>query len=293
MMKACYCVISGSFGMAGLITLLRQRQELLADLQAQVAANQVGVKGLQRLVECEGEAVVQQQMDTLQQQAADCVMRLVDRLEEADFQLELDNDGAILAVHISINCLHRRLKLDFSGTSRQQENNFNAPLAVTKAVVLYIVRTLLDTNIPLNDDCFIPIDLEVPSGCLLNPRYPAAVAAGNVEVSQSLCNLLLAALGIIAAIQGTMNNFTFGDGQFQYYETVAGGGGAGQGFDGSDGLQSHMTNSRLTDPEVLERQYPVHLERFAFRQDSGGSGTWCGGSGLMRKFRFLEPMSVL
>jgi len=182
--------------------------------------------------------------------------------------------------------------LDFSGTSPQRPGNFNAPLAVTRAAVLYVIRCLLDSDIPLNEGCFAPLDLVVPEGCLLNPRPPAAVVAGNVEVSQALCNLLFAAFGAQAAGQGTMNNFSFGNGRCQYYETVAGGGGAGEGFAGSVGLQSHMTNSRLTDPEVLESRYPVRLESFAVRSGSGGQGRWPGGDGLERTIRFLEPMRV-
>ena len=163
---------------------------------------------------------------------------------------------------------------------------------MTRAAVLYVIRCLLDSDIPLNEGCFAPLDLVVPEGCLLNPRPPAAVVAGNVEVSQALCNLLFAAFGAQAAGQGTMNNISFGNGRCQYYETVAGGGGAGEGFAGSLGLQSHMTNSRLTDPEVLESRYPVRLESFAVRSGSGGQGRWPGGDGLERTIRFLEPMSV-
>ena len=163
---------------------------------------------------------------------------------------------------------------------------------MTRAAVLYVIRCLLDSDIPLNEGCFAPLDLVVPEGCLLNPRPPAAVVAGNVEVSQALCNLLFAAFGAQAAGQGTMNNISFGNGRCQYYETVAGGGGAGDGFAGSVGLQSHMTNSRLTDPEVLEGRYPVRLESFAVRSGSGGQGRWPGGDGLERTIRFLEPMSV-
>ena len=195
-------------------------------------------------------------------------------------------------VLVSLDAQRQRLRLDFSGTSPQRPSNFNAPLAVTRAAVLYVIRCLLDSDIPLNEGCFAPLDLVVPEGCLLNPRSPAAVVAGNVEVSQALCNLLLAAFGAQAAGQGTMNNVSFGNGRCQYYETVAGGGGAGEGFAGSVGLQSHMTNSRLTDPEVLESRYPVRLETFAVRAGSGGQGRWPGGDGLERTIRFLEPMSV-
>ena len=213
------------------------------------------------------------------------------RLTDAQHQLALD-DGSCLVVQVSLDPKRQRLRLDFSGTSPQRPGNFNAPLAVTRAAVLYVIRCLLDSDIPLNEGCFAPLDLVVPEGCLLNPRPPAAVVAGNVEVSQALCNLLFAAFGAQAAGQGTMNNVSFGNGRCQYYETVAGGGGAGEGFAGSVGLQSHMTNSRLTDPEVLESRYPVRLESFAVRSGSGGQGRWPGGDGLERTIRFLEPMSV-
>ncbi|MDO6353180.1 hydantoinase B/oxoprolinase family protein [Synechococcus sp. YX-04-1] len=276
---------------SGMATPPRNPPELLADLQAQVAANQAGIVALQSLVEREGKTLVQRQMTLLQQEAARSVQRLLLRLTDARHQLALD-DGSSLVVQVSLDPKRQRLRLDFSGTSHQRPGNFNAPLAVTRAAVLYVIRCLLDSDIPLNEGCFAPLDLVVPAGCLLNPCSPAAVVAGNVEVSQALCNLLFAAFGAQAAGQGTMNNFSFGNGRCQYYETVAGGGGAGEGFAGSVGLQSHMTNSRLTDPEVLESRYPVRLESFAVRSGSGGQGRWPGGAGLERTIRFLEPMNV-
>ncbi|WP_115010256.1 hydantoinase B/oxoprolinase family protein [Synechococcus sp. N5] len=276
---------------SGMATPPRNPPELLADLQAQVAANQAGIVALQSLVEREGLTLVQRQMTLLQQDAARSVQRLLLRLMDARHQLALD-DGSCLVVQVSLDPKRQRLRLDFSGTSPQRPGNFNAPLAVTRAAVLYVIRCLLDSDIPLNEGCFAPLDLVVPEGCLLNPRPPAAVVAGNVEVSQALCNLLFAAFGAQAAGQGTMNNLSFGNGRCQYYETVAGGGGAGDGFAGSVGLQSHMTNSRLTDPEVLEGRYPVRLESFAVRSGSGGQGRWPGGDGLERTIRFLEPISV-
>lgn len=269
----------------------RNPQELLADLQAQVAANQAGVEGLHQLVAREGLPQVMIQMDQLQEHAAGCVRKLLGRLSDSRQQRELD-DGSQLQVYIQVHREQQRLLLDFSGSSDQRPGNLNAPLAVTRASVLYVIRCLLDADIPLNEGCFQPLDLKVPLGSMLNPRPPAAVVAGNVEVSQALCNLLFAAFGVLAAGQGTMNNLTFGDGQRQYYETIAGGGGAGEGFNGSVGLQSHMTNSRLTDPEILESRFPVRLERFAVRSGSGGRGQWCGGDGLERIIRFLSPMSV-
>ncbi len=276
---------------SGMATPPRNPPELLADLQAQVAANQAGIVALQSLVEREGLTLVQRQMTLLQQDAARSVQQLLLRLTDARHQLALD-DGSFLVVQVCLDPKRQRLRLDFSGTSPQRPDNFNAPLAVTRAAVLYVIRCLLDSDIPLNEGCFAPLDLVVPEGCLLNPRPPAAVVAGNVEVSQALCNLLFAAFGAQAAGQGTMNNVSFGNGRCQYYETVAGGGGAGEGFAGSVGLQSHMTNSRLTDPEVLESRYPVRLESFAVRSGSGGQGRWPGGDGLERTIRFLEPMSV-
>ena len=269
----------------------RNPKELLADLQAQVAANQAGVDGLLRLVGRVGEQEVQQQMDALQQQASASVIRLLERVSDAQFIAELD-DGSHLSVSLSADRKRQKLCVDFTGTSDQRSDNFNAPLAVTKAAVLFVIRSLLDVDIPLNEGCFAPLELKVPRGSMLNPLPPAAVVAGNVEVSQVLCNLLFGAFGVQAASQGTMNNLSFGNHRSQYYETVAGGGGAGKGFSGSMGLQSHMTNSRLTDPEVLEDRYPVQLEEFAYRSGSGGAGLWRGGDGLVRTLRFLEPMDV-
>ena len=274
-----------------LVTPPRNKPELYADLQAQVAANQSGVDGLKGLVQLHGKAVVQRQMVLLQRHGARSVRQLILRLAEGQRQLTLD-DGSRLVLSVGIDRNKARMTLDFSGTSQQHAGNLNAPLAVTRAVVLYVVRCLLEDDIPLNDGCFEPISLIVPEGCLLNPLPPAAVVAGNVELSQALCNLLFGAFGVLAAGQGTMNNVSFGNDSGQYYETVAGGGGAGHGFHGSVGLQSHMTNSRLTDPEVLESRYPVRLEQFSIRRASGGLGRWRGGDGLERTIRFLQPMRV-
>ena len=259
--------------------------------QAQVAANQLSLQQLEALMAASGVELVQRYMGFVQSNAAAAVRRVLQTLQDRQFQVELDN-GARLQLAISVDRSAGRARLDFSGTSAQGSHNFHAPLAVTKAAVLYAFRALVPEPIPLNAGCFEPLDLVVPRGCLLNPEPPAAVVAGNVETSQALCNLLFGAMGVMAAAQGTMNNLSFGDSSRQYYETIAGGTGAGEGFAGADGIQSHMTNSRLTDPEVLEERFPVRLERFALRPNSGGAGQWPGGRGLERRLRFLEPMTV-
>jgi 5-oxoprolinase (ATP-hydrolysing) len=212
-------------------------------------------------------------------------------LKDGNFELPLDN-GALIKVKISIKKDQRTATIDFTGTSAQLANNFNAPAAVSMAAVLYVFRTLVDEDIPLNAGCLKPLEVLIPEGCMLRPRYPAAVVAGNVETSQCVTDALYGALGVMAASQGTMNNFTFGNARFQYYETVAGGSGAGPGFDGADVVQTHMTNSRLTDPEVLEWRFPVLLESFEIRRGSGGRGRWRGGDGAIRRIRFLEPMTA-
>jgi 5-oxoprolinase (ATP-hydrolysing) len=264
---------------------------LWADLQAQVAANRLGVDHLEQLMLREGSRRVSRYMDFVQSHAAESVRRVISRLADQQFSVELDHGGRLqLALHVDQKA--RTACLDFTGTSPQGEHNFHAPLAVTKAAVLYVLRCLVDEAIPLNAGCFEPLTLVVPQGSLLNPLPPAAVVAGNVETSQALCNLLFAAMGVMAAAQGTMNNLTFGDERSQYYETITGGGGAGPGFQGSTGVQTHMTNSRLTDPEILEQRFPVRLERFQLRRGSGGKGCWLGGDGLERQIRFLAPMTV-
>jgi 5-oxoprolinase (ATP-hydrolysing) len=276
---------------------VRNPEQLLADLQAQVAANRYGVEAMQQLMAREGLGQVQAYMGHVQANAAECVRRVIGRLRNGRYQVELD-DGAVIAVAIAIDRNARTARLDFSGTSAQQPTNQNAPLAVTKAVVLYVFRCLVGEKIPLNAGCFQPLELIVPEGCLLNPLAPAAVVAGNVEVSQAAANALFGALGVQAAAQGTMNNLSFGNGTCQYYETICGGTGAGldlagYGFAGASAVQSHMTNSRLTDPEILEARYPVRVETFALRRGSGGDGRWRGGDGVVRQLRFLEPMQVV
>ena len=275
----------------GLRSPPRAPELLWADLQAQAAANHLGAELLGQLLQLEGPQRVRRYLLHVQEHAAETVRRLLGRFQNRTFQVELDN-GARLRLALQVDHERRQAVLDFSGTSAQATHNFHAPLAVTKAAVLYVIRCLVEEPIPLNAGCFRPLTLIVPEGSLLNPRPPAAVVAGNVETSQALCNLLFASLEVMAAAQGTMNNLTFGDRGRQYYETIAGGGGAGEGFPGSSGVQTHMTNSRLTDPEILEQRFPVRLQRFGFRHGSGGAGRWCGGDGLLREFLFLEPMTA-
>ncbi|MFN9637475.1 MAG: hydantoinase B/oxoprolinase family protein [Synechococcaceae cyanobacterium] len=275
---------------------VRNPDQLLADLQAQIAANRLGAEELQRLLDREGAAEVVAYMAHVQANAAEAVRRAIAGLRDGAHTVELD-DGARIQVAVRIDHARRRARVDFSGTSPQQPGNRNAPLAITRAVVLYVFRCLVGEAIPLNAGCFAPIDLVVPEGCLLHPRPPAAVVAGNVETSQAVANALFGALGVMAAAQGTMNNLSVGDTHRQYYETICGGTGAGvlpdgRVFDGADALQSHMTNSRLTDPEVLEARFPVRLERFALRRGSGGAGRGRGGDGVVRELRFLAPMTA-
>ena len=270
---------------------VRNPDLLLADLQAQVAANCSGAAALQALLERQGLPEVQAYMTHVQANAAATVRRLISRLQPGQCSLDLD-DGGRICVSVAIDAQQQRLHIDFSGTSAQHEGNRNAPLAVTHAVVLYVIRTLVAEAIPLNAGCFEPLELIVPPGTLLNPLPPAAVVAGNVELSQATANALFLALGVQAASQGTMNNLSFGDGRHQYYETIGGGCGAGLGYAGGSAFQSHMTNSRLTDPEVLEERLPVRLEQMSQRRGSGGPGHWQGGDGVVRQLRFLAPMQV-
>ena len=269
----------------------RNPDQLLADLQAQLAANQLGVERLQALMAAEGPGVVQGAMAQVQAHAAEAVRRVLDRLMDGEARVRMDG-GLDIAVAVRVDRRRRCARIDFSGTAPQQPNNRNAPLSITKAVVLYVFRCLVQEPIPLNAGCFEPLELVVPRGCLLNPEPPAAVVAGNVETSQAVANALFAALGVMAAAQGTMNNLSFGNDRCQYYETICGGTGAGEGFDGASAVQSHMTNSRLTDPEILEQRLPVRLERFAIRRGSGGAGRWRGGDGVLRELTALEPLTV-
>ncbi len=270
---------------------VRNVEQNIADLRAQIAANEKGVQELRRMVEHFGLDVVRAYMGHVQDNAEESVRRVIEVLKDGSFELPLDN-GAVIKVGITIDRDRRAARIDFSGTSGQLPNNFNAPSAVSMAAVLYVFRTLVDDDIPLNAGCLKPLEVIIPEGSMLRPRYPAAVVAGNVETSQCITDTLYGALGVMAASQGTMNNFTFGNARYQYYETVAGGSGAGPGFDGADVVQTHMTNSRLTDPEVLEWRFPVLLESFAIRPGSGGRGRSRGGHGAVRRVRFLEPMTA-
>ena len=270
---------------------VRNSNQNIADLQAQIAANEKGVQELRRMSEEFGLETVQAYMGHVQDNAEESVRRAIDALRDGSFTCQLDTGGEI-HVEIKIDRLSRSAKIDFTGTSPQLNNNFNAPAAICKAAVLYVFRTLVDDDIPLNEGCLKPLEIIIPEGCMLNPRHPAAVVAGNVETSQNITDTLYGALGVMAASQGTMNNFTFGNEKYQYYETICGGAGAGADFDGADAVHTHMTNSRLTDPEVLEWRFPVRLDSFSVRSDSGGKGQYCGGNGVVRRVRFLEPMTA-
>jgi len=270
----------------------RNVEQNLADLRAQVAACQKGAAELAAMVEHFGLSVVHAYMQHVQDNAEEAVRRVIDALTDGDFEYPLDN-GARVRVSIRIDKQSRAANIDFAGTSAQQPNNFNAPVSVTRAAVLYVFRTLVKDEIPMNAGCLKPLQISVPAGSMLNPQYPAAVVAGNVETSQCVTDCLYGALGALAASQGTMNNFTFGDGAHQYYETICGGSGAGPDFDGASAVQTHMTNSRLTDPEVLEWRFPVRLDDFRIRRGSGGAGRHRGGDGTERRMRFLQPMTAV
>ena len=279
----------------------RNPQQNMADLRAQIAANEKGQQELRRMVAEFGLDVVQAYMRHVQDNAEESVRRVITRLKDGSFTLPLDN-GAQISVAVKVDAASRSATIDFTGTSPQQTNNFNAPTAVCMAAVLYVFRTLVDDDIPLNAGCLKPLNVIIPPGSMLNPNPPASVVAGNVETSTCITNALYGALGLMAAGQCTMNNFTFGSTRYQYYETISGGSGAGGvwdasgqlvgGFDGTSVVQCHMTNSRLTDPEVLEFRFPVRLEGYAIRKGSGGAGRWKGGDGGVRRVRFLEPMTA-
>jgi 5-oxoprolinase (ATP-hydrolysing) len=279
----------------------RNPQQNMADLKAQIAANEKGVQELRKMVAQFGLDVVQAYMCHVQDNAEESVRRVITSLKDGAFTLPLDN-GAQIQVAIRVNAKERSAEIDFTGTSPQLTNNFNAPTAVCMAAVLYVFRTLVDDDIPLNAGCLKPLKVIIPAGSMLNPYPPASVVAGNVETSSCITNALYGALGVMAASQCTMNNFTFGNAKYQYYETISGGSGAGvkidaegqivEGFDGTGVVQTHMTNSRLTDPEVLEFRFPVRLQSYEIRRGSGGAGRWHGGDGGVRRVEFLEPMTA-
>jgi 5-oxoprolinase (ATP-hydrolysing) len=289
-------VDEGHFLEAGMRALLasgewpaRNPDRNISDLKAQLAACVRGAEALVETARDYGAEVVSAYMGHVLANAEESVRRLLDRLDDGEFDYEMDN-GAHVRVKITIDKLSRSATFDFTGTSDQLSDNFNAPYSIVRAASLYVVRTLIDDAIPMNDGCLRPINLVVPEGSMLNPKYPAAVVAGNVETSQVVTDALFAATGRLAPSQGTMNNFTFGNERHQYYETIAGGSGAGPDFDGTSAVQTHMTNSRLTDPEVLETRLPVRLDQFAIRPGSGGQGAHRGGDGVIRAMTFLEPM---
>jgi 5-oxoprolinase (ATP-hydrolysing) len=269
----------------------RNIDQNIADLAAQLAACTRGAAGLARLADEYGVDVVAAYMEHVQANADAAVRRLIATLEDGEFAYEMD-DGAVVRVTVRVDRAAATMVVDFAGTSEQRPTNFNAPVSIIRAAVLYVVRALIDEAVPLNDGCLRGVTIRVPEGSMLNPRYPAAVVAGNVETSQVVTDALFGALGAMAASQGTMNNFTFGNDTHQYYETIAGGAGAGPSFDGASVIQTHMTNSRLTDPEIFETRFPVLLEEFTIRRGSGGQGAHRGGDGAIRRIRFLEPMTA-
>jgi 5-oxoprolinase (ATP-hydrolysing) len=268
----------------------RNPDQNVADLQAQLAANARGIAEIERAVQRHTLPVVRSYMRHVQDNAAASVRNAIDHLQPGEFRYEMDS-GQVIAVRIDIDHKAQRATIDFTGTSAQDPHNFNAPRAVCLAAVLYVFRTLIDRPIPLNEGCLEPLQVIIPSGSMLDPAPPAAVAAGNVETSQCIVDALYGALGVLAASQGTMNNLTFGDNRLQYYETIAGGAGAGPEFEGCDAVQTHMTNSRLTDPEILESKFPVLVREFSVRRGSGGRGLNRGGDGTVRRLEFRAPMS--
>ena len=269
----------------------RNPDQNVADLKAQIAACMKGGEELQRACRQHGAATVTNYMGHVQDNAEESVRKVIGALGDGSFDLPMDS-GAHIRVSITVDRKARSARVDFTGTSAQSNDNFNAPGSVTKAAVLYVFRCLVDSDIPMNAGCLKPIEIVIPETCLLNPKPPGAVAAGNVETSQAIVDALFGALGVMAAAQGTMNNLTFGNARHQYYETICGGSGAGRDFDGQSAVHTHMTNSRLTDPEVLEARFPVLVEEFRIRQASGGTGRHRGGDGTVRRIRFRETMTV-
>ena len=270
---------------------VRNVAQNMADLAAQIAANATGLAELQRITAQFGLQTVHAYMGHVQDNAEESVRRVLDVLKDCAFTYVLDS-GQQIAVRIAVDAKARSAVIDFAGTSPQDAGNYNAPLSICRAAVLYVFRCLVGADIPMNEGCLKPLDLRVPDGSMINPAWPAAVIAGNTEVSQAITETLFGALGVLAGSQGTMNNFVYGNDVHQNYETICGGTGAGNGFPGAHGVHSHMTNTRMTDPEVLETRFPVRLEQFELRRGSGGAGRWHGGDGIVRALRFLEEMTV-
>ena len=269
----------------------RNPDQNVADLKAQIAAGAKGIQEVRRMIADFGLDVVHAYMQHVQDNAEEQVRRVIDVMRDGWFELPMD-DGSVIRVRVAFDKARREATVDFTGTSTQRPNNFNAPSAVARSAVLYVFRCLVEDAIPLNEGCLKPIDIVIPQGSMLAPRYPAAVAAGNVETSQAITDALFGALGVAAESQGTMNNILFGNDRHQYYETVCGGAGAGPGYHGTSAVHTHMTNTRLTDPEILEWRYPVVLESFGVNRGSGGAGRWRGGDGTLRRIRFLEEMEL-
>ena len=269
----------------------RNISQNMADLVAQVAANTTGVTELVKAVEHYGLEVVHAYMEHVQDNAEECVRRVLAVLKDSECTYPLDS-GAQIKAQITVDAKNRKAVIDFTGTSTQDTLNYNAPIAICRAVVLYVFRTLVGSDIPMNEGCMKPLELIIPEGSMINPKFPAAVISGNTEVSQSIADALYGALGVLAGSQGTMNNFVYGNETYQNYETICGGTGAGDGFNGASAVHSHMTNTRMTDPEILENRFPVRLEEFSIRKDSGGVGEFSGGEGIIRILKFLTPMKV-
>ena len=269
----------------------RNIEHNMADLAAQIAANKTGINEINAMIDQFGIETVHAYMKHVQNNAEECIRNAIVKLNDGKYEYELDN-GEFIKVKIKIDKIKRQALIDFTGTAKKNPLNYNAPLAVCHAVILYVFRTLVGNNIPLNEGCFKPIKIKVPNDSMINAKYPSAVIAGNTEVSQLTCNALFGALGVIAGSQATMNNFIWGNDRIQNYETICGGTGAGPNFHGTSAVQTHMTNTRSTDPEVLETRFPVRLEEFSIRKNSGGKGKYCGGDGVIRKLRFLESMTV-
>jgi 5-oxoprolinase (ATP-hydrolysing) len=269
----------------------RNTPQNIADLKAQLAANQQGIRQLEKAVSRYGMPTVQNYLKFVRENAATSVRRLLDTLKNGEFEYELDS-GEVIHARVDVDHDKQEATIDFTGTSPQSRTNFNAPEAVTRAAVLYVFRSMIREEIPMNEGCLEPLKVRIPKDSMLSPSYPAAVVAGNVETSQCVTDCLYGALGALAASQGTMNNFTFGNARVQYYETICGGAGAGDGFNGCDAVHTHMTNSRMTDVEVFEQNFPVVVESFEIREASGGNGRWHGGNGTIRKIRFTESVEA-